>query len=400
MEQSNLKIRVGIFSLSMLSMATLIMSPVLGAIVGAFPNEGINQVQMILSVANLTGIVAAFIVGRLALSIDKRTIAIFGATATCILGLIPYFFHSNLIILIICAGGVGVSVGFITNVIPGLIATYFPVTQRQEAMGKQVSFVSIGTMLLMFVSGNLGGIVWYNAYLTYIFAGAVAIIAFVCLPKQAVIVQQAGTKKSNLSAVVNRNLLFVAFMGCFFMIVNNAFNNNISLLITEEAIGNSGTAGMVTMIAQLGGLLTGLIVGLLAKYLRDQMVMLAFVVEGVGLLLLSVTGNLSMALIGSFLSGAGQALFFSQAPFLVTIIVSPMLIPMGMAVLSTANSFGGFVSPNLINWINQVIGNGNAQGAMFVGAVISFAIALIAGISRFQKRCLDKTAQVQQPVKG
>ena len=72
--QTSLRIKVGIFSLSMLSMATLLMSPVLGAIVGAFPNNGISQIQMILSVANLTGIVAAFAVGRIALSISKLSL--------------------------------------------------------------------------------------------------------------------------------------------------------------------------------------------------------------------------------------------------------------------------------------------------------------------------------------
>ena len=127
--QTSLRIKVVIFSLSMLSMATLLMSPVLGAIVGAFPNNGISQIQMILSVANLTGIVAAFAVGRIALSISKRTIALIGAAATCIFGLIPYFFHHQLITLIICSGLIGVSIGFITNVIPGLMG-------RPGPMGK------------------------------------------------------------------------------------------------------------------------------------------------------------------------------------------------------------------------------------------------------------------------
>ena len=200
--QTSLRIKVGIFSLSMLSMATLLMSPVLGAIVGAFPNNGISQIQMILSVANLTGIVAAFAVGRIALSISKRTIALIGAAATCIFGLIPYFFHHQLITLIICSGLIGVSVGFITNVIPGLIADYFPVEERQGAMGRQVSFVSIGTMFLMFISGNLGARVWYQSYLTYVFAALVFVIAWICLPKTSNEEKQEQHEKHSLSKKV------------------------------------------------------------------------------------------------------------------------------------------------------------------------------------------------------
>ena len=386
--QTSLRIKVGIFSLSMLSMATLLMSPVLGAIVGAFPNNGISQIQMILSVANLTGIVAAFAVGRIALSISKRTIALIGAAATCIFGLIPYFFHHQLITLIICSGLIGVSIGFITNVIPGLIADYFPVEERQGAMGKQVSFVSIGTMFLMFISGNLGARVWYQSYLTYAFAALVFVIAWVCLPKTSNEEKQEQHEKHSLRESVNKRVLIVALMGFCFMVVNNAFNNNISLLISENNLGGSDISGMVTMLAQLGGLVTGLCVGKISKLVRSHMIAFAFVIEGVSLLILAFAGNLPLAIIGSFLSGAGQALFFSQAPFLITILVHPILIPMGMAVLSTANSIGGFLSPAIINFLNQVLIGSTASGAMLIGCVISLIVAVGAIVSNFQKKSM------------
>lgn len=391
--QTSLRIKVGIFSLSMLSMATLLMSPVLGAIAGAFPSSGINQIQMILSVANLTGIVAAFVVGRIALSISKRTIALVGSAMTCVFGLIPYFFHSQLVVLIICSGLIGVSVGFITNVIPGLIADYFSVEERQGAMGKQVSFVSIGTMFLMFLSGNLGAGLWYRSYLTYVFAGIVFLIAWVCLPKTNVEDHNPQQEKHSVTDVINKRVLIIALMGFCFMVVNNAFNNNISLLITQNNLGGSDISGLVTMLAQLGGLITGLCVGRVSKVIKSHMIAFAFVIEGVSLLILAVAGNLPLAIIGSFLSGAGQAMFFSQAPFLITILVHPILIPMGMAVLSTANSVGGFLSPTIINFLNQAFVGSTAAGAMLVGCVLSIIVAVGAILSNFQKKSMRLLGQ-------
>ncbi|MGG5371893.1 MFS transporter [Enterococcus sp. AZ196] len=391
--QTSLKVKIGIFSLSMLSMATLLMSPVLGLIVEAFPNSGISQIQMILSVANLTGIVAAFVVGRIALSIPKRTIALIGSAMTCIFGLIPYFFHSQLLVLIICSGLIGVSVGFITNVIPGLIADYFSVEERQGAMGKQVSFVSIGTMLLMFISGNLGANIWYHSYLSYIFAGIVFVIAWVCLPKSNIEEKQEQKGNHSVTEVINKRVVIVALMGFCFMVVNNAFNNNISLLIIENNLGGSDVSGLVTMLAQLGGLATGLCVGRISKVIKSHMVAFAFVIEGVSLVILAIAGNLPLAIIGSFLSGAGQALFFSQAPFLITILVHPVLIPMGMAVLSTANSIGGFLSPAIINFLNHTLLGSTASGAMLVGCVISIIVAAVAILSNFQKKSMSHLEQ-------
>lgn len=237
MAKQEIKIKVGIFSLSMLSMATLVMSPVIALVVKAFQNEGLSKVQMILSVGNLTGIVAAFLVGKLALSIPKRTIALTGALLTCIFGLIPYLFHTSLLFLIICSGLIGVSVGLITNVIPGLIADYFAADQRQDAMGKQVAFVSIGTMIIMYVSGVLGVTAWYVSYLTYALAGIVFVIVFVCLPKTNKVEETGEQEQHTLTEVVDRYVISVALFGFCFMIINNAFNNNLSLFVQQQKLG-------------------------------------------------------------------------------------------------------------------------------------------------------------------
>lgn len=387
MGKTSLKIKVGVFSLSMLTMSTLIVSPIMSSVVNAFPNNSLSEVQMILSVANLTGIIAAFLVGRLALSIPKRTIALIGVAMTFIFGLIPYAFHDNLLILIICSGLVGVSVGFITNVIPGLIAQYFTIEERQGAMGTQVVFVSLGMMILMYVSGALGANNWYQAYLTYIGAGIIFFVTWFCLPKKEQETATSQNKKS-LADALNKYVIIVAILGFCFMVVNSVFNNNISLLIAEKNIGGSDVAGTVTMLGQLGGLITGLLVGRIAKLVKTKMIVLSFIVLGCSFILLSVASNLPMIVVGSFLARAGQTLFFSQAPFMITILVHPMLIPMGMAVLSTANSIGGFLSPVIVNALNELFIGSSVEGTMIIGGVLSFIISIFTFISDFQKKSM------------
>lgn len=389
MQKTSLKIKVGIYALSMLSMATLVTSPVMGSIIQSFPGKGVSQVQMILSIANLTGIIAAFIVGRLALSISKRTIALTGALGTCLFGLISYFFSTNLTALIILSGLIGVTVGFITIVIPGLIAENFSVEDRQSAMGKHVFFVSIGTMFLMFTSGFLGGQAWHNAYFTYLFAGVIFLVSFFCLPKNKTIVEQQNEEKHSLKEVLNKKVLAIAAMGFCFMVVNNAFNNNISILVTEQGFGSSEIAGTLTMIAQFGGLLAGLTIGKIAKITKSYTIMTSFAVQGFSFIVLFLAGSVPLLIIGSFISGVAQAMFFSQAPFLITISVHPILISMGMAVLSTANALGGFLSPSIINGLNQAMIGFSAQGAMAIGAILSFVVAIIASFANVRSRKLE-----------
>lgn len=384
---SKLKTQIGIFSLSMLSMSTLVLSPVIGALVDAFPDQSISKIQMVLSVATLTGMIAAFLGARLALSLTKKTIAVSGALITCVAGLIPYVVHSSLNLVIACSAVVGVGAGFVTNTIPGLIADNFSVEDRQTMMGRQVAFVSIGTMVIMYISGILGTSGWYYSSLTYLLAGLVAVIAYFTLPMDTVSNEAAGAPKPSFREALNSNVIIIACLGFIFMIVNNVFNNNLSLLIQETNLGGSDVAGLVNAVSQLGGLLAGFAIGRLAKMLRTQMVTLAFVVEGVALLLLAFSSNLFVAYVGSFLAGCGLSIFFSQAPFLVTISVMPILIPSGVAILSTLNSIGGFLSPTLVNAVTANMSS-TAADAMLVGGILSLAVAIIVAVTNFQAKAL------------
>lgn len=389
-----LKTKIGIYTLAMLSMASLVVSPVIGGMVKAFPKEDISQVQMVLSVGTLTGLVAAFIVARLAMSVPKKTIAIIGTLVIGIAGLIPYFIHSSLLLLIICSAFIGVGVGFISNTLPGLIAENFDVEERQGVLGKQVAFVSIGTMILLFLAGQFGANHWFSAYLTYALSFIVGIIAFICLPNTPVASEESGNNHS-FKEVLNGKLFFIVCLGFVFMVVNNAYNNNIALLIQENNLGGSDVAGLVSMLGQLGGLIAGLLIGFLAKIARKQMLTLAFLVEGLSLVLLSFSTTIPLVIIGSFFAGVGLSLFFSQAPFLITILVSPILIPMGMALLSTFNSIGGFLSPAIVNHFNALVFSGNASGAMLAGGIVSLAAAAVTFVTKYQEKALKSIEEKQ-----
>lgn len=114
--------------------------------------------------------------------------------------------------------------------------------------------------------------------------------------------------------------------------------------------------------------------------------------EGCALLLIAFANNAVLLFIASFLAGAGLSTFFAQGPLLIMVLVQPILIPMGMGVLSTANCIGGFLSPTIINSLNQAFIGSSAQGAMIVGGTISLVVALVAAVSNFQKRCMQKMA--------
>lgn len=393
MKGNKIKVLTGIYAISMLSMATLIVAPVLGLIARAFPNADISKIQLVLAMSQLTGLIAAFIVGKLATAMPKRTIALTGAALTCIFGLIPYFLK-NLNIMIVCAGLTGITVGFITNVIPGLIADYFPIEERQGIMGRYAAFVSLGTMIMMYVSGQLGTISWNSSYLTYLFAGVVFVIALVCLPRIDALDDIKGdaareTINTSLTGALNPQIITIAICGFFYMAIYNAYNNNIALLVQESGAGESSMAGLITTVGSLGGLLSGVMMGRISRITKTNTLACAYLITGAALAALAFSNNIAMMFFGSFLTGFAQSMFFAQAPFLITISVRPILITMGMGVLSVANGIGGFLSPYIVNAVNHAILDSSAKGAMIISAIIGLMVGAVLVASRFQGRCME-----------
>ena len=185
--------------------------------------------------------------------------------------------------------------------------------------------------------------------------------------------------------------------GFFFLIANNAYSNNLALLVEQNGLGDSGTAGLATTIGQLGGLITGLLIGRIAKFVANHLLMIGFIIEGVALLAIGLATSLPVLIIGCFLAGAGLSVYYAQAPFLVTVLEKPYLIPLGIATMTTANALGGFASPVLVNAINTLMGS-TASGAMFIGAAVALAIAIVLGVTNYQKHCLESinTTEAQE----
>lgn len=383
----NRKAAVGVLAIATLNMSSLFISPVMGLIVAAFKNEPLSNVQLILSISNLTGLISAFVISKLAMTIANKTIAMGGVAFILVFGLIPYFFHSNIWILVVCAGLLGIGMGTLSNILPALMSDYFTEDKRQTMMGLQVTAASIGTMVLGFLAGKLGMISFNTAYLVYIYAAVVLIVCGIFMPK---VDKKAETGKAeghstDWRKVITPTVIFLALFGLVFMLVNNAYNTNYALVIKQFHLGGSDMSGLVSTIGQIGGMVAGLCVGAVAKKGRNYMLSLTFVITAIGMLMCAFIPNIVAQAIGAFIVNASLSFFFASAPFMMTVIVKPIFIPLGMAVLTVLNSIGGFISPYVINTINLAFGS-TASGAITIGAVLALLAAVLLLVTQFQKR--------------
>ncbi len=286
--------------------------------------------------------------------------------------------------------------GTLGNILPALMADYFAPEERQGMMGNQVVFASIGAMIFMYLTGKLGTISWNSAYLVYIYAAVVLVVCAILLPK--VSKQNAdGTTdtKIDFKQVLSPNVLIIAIFGLMFLVVNNGYNNNYSLLISQHHLGGSDVAGLISTIGQVGGLLAGFSVGMIAKKMQAHMLSLTWVTLAIALLIAALVPTLPAQFIAGFLVNASMSFYYASSPFMITVLVEPRFIPMGMAVLNIFSSIGGFMSPFIINGLNNATLGGKASGAMGVSAALAILVAIFFIATNFQKKALQSTQAAQ-----
>jgi len=181
----------------------------------------------------------------------------------------------------------------------------------------------------------------------------ILIIVLIALPlHKSAAVENVQTKNSPAEKTkisVNKFTWLIALGGFCSMVLYNVFSNNISLFVTAHHLGGSALAGGLSMIGLLGGLLCGIIVGSLAKVLKNYTISSSFLLMALSFLIIGFANSMIMIGVGSFLSGAALSLCMAQYPYLISISADKTSVPMSIGVYSAGLAIGGFASPFLMN---------------------------------------------------
>lgn len=395
--KSYAKTKAGIFSLTLLSMAALGITPSLGLIMADFPAAGASTVQMLASLPSLTAVAAALIVARTANHMSKKTLSLFGVALVAIGGLLPFFIQAGLGFMLVCSAVLGLGVGFITNLTQLLFTEFLPPEERQSAMAQNTCFVNIGAIFMTMVGGQLSVGGWRNNYLVYLIAPAILIVAALLIPHDETkpeATQGAGAAAGKGSMA--KASFVVLILGILFQIAYNAFPNNIAMYLAAANLGDSAAAGLMSAVMLVGGLVAGAVLGKLLPHFQNRSFAVAFAMVGISLLGLALLPNLAAAYVFSFIAGASLSVFFSQAPFVLSVINPPAMIAQAIAFYSIGTSLGGFLSPVVLN----AVSGGVAATTFLVAGILAIAVCIILEATKFQAHALSGAAGAADMMDG
>ncbi|MCX7658713.1 MAG: MFS transporter [Oscillospiraceae bacterium] len=164
--------------------------------------------------------------------------------------------------------------------------------------------------------------------------------------------------------------------------MQNAFNTNSSIYISDMRIGGADTASTATMCNTLGGILGGICFGVLVSKTKQQIETVALAMSGAGFLLCFFLPSLIPILIGGAMVGFGFAVFNAAGTYLLSKSLRPENNAFTASIYMAAINLGAAISPMVVNPISSIFEGTTATRFLMTGIaiVICAIISLITNI--------------------
>lgn len=332
-------------SFTLMSISTL--SPALNSISEAFPLLSSSAIQLLCTIPSFVGFPLILLSGRLASIFTKKQILIVSLAFMMIGGLMPILFHTSYAALVIASCIYGIGFGGISPMTTALINEHCPPTRQAGMMGLQSAIIGLGGVCFSYLGGLLANIRWWYSYFTFFLFVPVLLLTLL-LPKGRTVHREQNHGKSlwyRLLYYLGHALLLNCFIGVFL--------TNISILISENGLGNADVAGTVTAFYSVASILGGMAAALLITRLKVYALSAITLNCAFGALILWKGTNIPSVLLGTFLLGTMYAMRMPAGYTRSVNAVPPESATMAISLYCCFAQLGNFLSPLVIHAVSR-----------------------------------------------
>jgi MFS family permease len=347
-------------------------------IINSYSSHAPMTVSQLLTLPSISGLIAAFAAGPLALKINKKVLLLINSIAILAAFLMFIFVGGNgpLGLLFAAAIIAGVAQGSNMTFISSIINEYFDTAKSATYLALTTALTQGGVALASFVAGYLGagnnGANWpYGFTVGLYFVPAILVFAFLMpgkkdsTPAAAQRTQTASTAETSEPAAAESNkiparVFLMILMLMFFTLCMFSFGLNISTyIIIEYNLGTSAQTGMVNSLFMVVGMVVGFTYALWQKFLKKYIGTVGIALLMIGIFaMMQLNTTLAGAFIAAVLVGLGHSLAYV---FIMAKIMENT--PKKMVPVSISLSMGGvnivvFVSLYILNFVGGLFGGG------------------------------------------
>lgn len=370
--QSKGKIKLAIYSFSILMMGVIAIAGGMGVLGAKFGPEGYDIAQL-MAIPSISIIIVTIVAGKLQEYVPIKALVIVGILCFIIGGIVPAFLESFSAILVLRAI-FGVGVGLAQTLSSALVGMHFEGAERQKVMGIQTSAQMIGAAVMMFASGYLAKINWEAIFWVHILGVLSLIVVLICLPTNKPMrsaggkVEKASLTRASTRWAVTLTIFFVSGM---------ILAQFLSIFMQDHGIGGPAESGNATMIFAIGGFLMGLVYGKLNSATKNFTLTVGCFVGVVAYMVIAFSTGTSMAYVGSFLYGVCVTIVMASIMTATAMSVKPVAIPLAIAVTTCGQNLGAYFSPMISRWGAGLIGDDITKNVFIFGAIVFAGIGII-----------------------
>ncbi|ELT44780.1 MFS transporter [Arthrobacter nitrophenolicus] len=313
--------------------------------------------------------------GYVADRVGRKQLLVFAMIAYAVFGTAPLWLDT-LESIAISRVGVGIAEAAIMTCCTTLITDYYAGEQRNKYLGLQTMVSALAATAFFALGGALGSISWRTPFWLYAVSAVIVIPMIVKLWEPAKTLAPTAAK----TPLPWRQIGAPAAVTLFGGIVFYALIVHLPYVITGLGVADAALIGLAAAIASLATAAGAISFRFLAKLGTRNLLALAFGLAAVGLSLVSVAGNVPLAIAGAVIASAGTGVLL---PTLLTWAVNGLEFQQrgrGTGIWTGTLFIGQFLTPIVLGAAAAAAGSLSlALGGLGIACAVALLAVLVRG---------------------
>lgn len=369
------KTKLGILSLSLLSMLTVGLNTGLSAIQQAFPEAGTLLIQISANMMSITVIIVSLFVNRIYGRFTRKRTVLMGEGILVLTALTAFIYHSSIYCVMLYSALTGISAALILPAVGSAIIDCFEMPYRAKLSGWQSILSSLGGIWFSLLGGCLANIRWYALYLIFLLAVPISVFTVHMYPKEQ---HKASKKKAGDIQVISIHRIMIKYglIAIAYVLIFGVFMSNISMFVVEKKLGTQAQAGWIGALSMLGGMLGGMAFRRLYTRFRRGVFVLTFMGAAVGQMLLFFAEKLLGCAMAGLLIGMCQSIHMPSCLLaLGEEAGAEQSVSAALVVSCIAANIGTLISPVLFTGGANLLFGGNIRTRFLMAGFFALGTA-------------------------
>lgn len=362
-----------LIGLAMIIGATLV-SPALHEIGLAYPDADPALLPLLVTLPSLTLLLGLVVSSVLSSKVAAKPLILLGLLLILVSGIGPAFL-SNLTLIIVLRGVLGVGLGMIMPLQMTLFAQY-PERERAALIGCNSAVNCVIGVFFIALAGKLAMLDWHLIFYLYIIFLPILLAAVIFIPYQQPSAQEAAKPSGKGFKLPKEIFIYCGFVAVG-MVTFYVILTNMAFYLNDYQLGDAAVVGMLTAAGTAGSALGAFLMPWLERLLKQYAAPITMAVMAVGFMLLLQTNTVVTVGAGYVLQSFCQGVFGCLITFKFTQMVALEQVSQATSCYMGTVYGSQFLAPYLMLALQKLPGLGTMRSVFAVYAVVMVVMSVL-----------------------